>query len=104
MYTDLKTEVGYDTKLSSKGKALFEEELLAWEKAYYTTCKNDSKDIQCREAFALKKDEEKARAAVTTPAIYYGTTVNGTTTSGMTKAQRDSFATDRASAVSALET
>lgn len=42
LYTELKTQVGYDN-LDDTGKALFEEELLKWEKEYYTTCKADEK-------------------------------------------------------------
>jgi len=47
LYTELKTQVGY-ANLSDTGKALFEEELLDWEKEYYTTCKNSSDGISCR--------------------------------------------------------
>lgn len=69
LYNELKTQVGYNN-LSDTGKALFEEELLAWEKEYYTTCKNSSDGIACREAFAIKKEEEKSRSEATG---YYST-------------------------------
>jgi len=56
LYAELKTQVGYDS-LNDTGKALFEEEVLKWEKAYYTTCKADEKAIGCRQAFDIMKDE-----------------------------------------------
>jgi hypothetical protein len=89
LYTELKTEVGYDT-LSDTGKALFEERLLDWEKAYYTTCKDDAEGIACRQAYEIVKTEEKARGATD----YY---------KGMTQAERTAWDNDRSDEVAALE-
>lgn len=91
LYTALKTQVGY-ANFSDTAKALFEEELLEWEKAYYTTCKANADDIACRQAFEIKKDEEKARS-LTTP-NYYTT---------MTAAERTTYQSGRTEEVAALE-
>jgi len=89
LYTELKTQVGFDNFTDTQ-KALFEEELLAWEKEYFTTCNGSAESIECREAFAIKKDAEKARSETT----YY---------TGMTASERAAFETGRASDVAALE-
>jgi len=44
LYTELKTQVGFDN-LTDTQKALFEEELLVWEKEYYTTCNSSADSI-----------------------------------------------------------
>jgi len=77
--------------MTDTAKALFEEELLDWEKEYYTTCNTDSNSISCRDAYALKRDEEVAR------------TSNSTSYYTMTAEERGYFDGNRTSDVAALE-
>lgn len=60
-WDDLKTEVGF-AELGDAEKAVFEEDLLAWGKTFWTTCKEDPDSIACREGQTLKKKLETARA------------------------------------------
>lgn len=54
LFDDLKATIGYyDADCNDECKAVFEAELLVWEKQVYETCKVDQKGIACRESEAI---------------------------------------------------
>lgn len=87
---ELKALVEYDdvAKCDDACKAVFEANVLKWEKEVYQTCKDDAKGIACREANAVYKDTVTAQGN----AYYTGEA-----------SDRESFDGSRAEAVEALE-
>jgi len=88
--TSLKAIVDYDDAANCDDacKAVFEANLLKWEKEAYQTCKDDAKGIACREANEIYKDTVTAQGN----AYYAGEA-----------SDRETFDGSRAEAVEALE-
>jgi len=65
-----RTTAGYDKDSCDDAcKAVFEADLLKWQKEVYETCKADKEGIACRKADELREDEMKNRGE----AYYTGT-------------------------------
>lgn len=92
-FAKLKKAAGYDDdNCDLECKAAYEEDLLAWRKNVFETCKTDEKSIQCVKAFELREDEEQARAGG--DKNYYH---------GMTPEEKSSFTENRQEAIKAVE-
>lgn len=57
----LKKDVGY-SEMDDAAKAIFEDDLLAWGRKNFETCKTDELSIECRKGRELKTKVETARA------------------------------------------